>query len=89
MGEVRNDIDDTIVVAWALLSQLHEAISKAPTGALPDSRDEIEPSLFAELSTILAAGKTHAPKESTVTWVLEKKEGGQEEGHEQAKGVMA
>jgi hypothetical protein len=57
MGEVRNDIDDTIVVAGALFPQLHEAISKAPTGALPDSRDEIEPSLFAELSTILAAGK--------------------------------
>ena len=89
MGEVRNDIDDTIAVAGALLSQLHEATSKAPTGALPDSRDEIEPSLFAELSTILAAGKALAPKESTDTWVLEQKEGGEEEGHKQAKGVMA
>jgi hypothetical protein len=73
MGEVRNDIDDTIVVAGALLSQLHEATSKAPTGALPDSRDEIEPSLFAELSTLQAAGKALAPKESTVMWALEKK----------------
>jgi hypothetical protein len=67
MGEVRNDIDDTIVVAGALLSQLHGAISKLPTGALPDSWDEIEPSIFAELSTILAQGEAHAPRESTVT----------------------
>ena len=74
MGEVRNDIDDTIVVAGALPSQLHNTISKVPTGVLPDSRDEIEPSLFAELSAILAAGKAHAPKESTVTWALEEKE---------------
>jgi hypothetical protein len=43
MGEVRNDIDDTIVVAGALLSQLHNTICKVPTGVLPDSRDEIEP----------------------------------------------
>ncbi len=62
MGEVRNDIDDTIAVAGALLSQLHEAISKVPTGALPDSRDEMEPSLFAELSTILAAGNSKCSK---------------------------
>ena len=68
MGEVRNDIDNTIVVAGALLSQLHYAISKVATGVLPDSRDGIKPSLFAELSTtILAAGKAHTPKESTVT----------------------
>jgi hypothetical protein len=39
MGEVRKDIDNTIVVAGALLSQLHYAISKVPTGVLPDSRD--------------------------------------------------
>jgi hypothetical protein len=63
MSEVRNDIDNTIVVGGALLSQLHDAISKLPTGVLPDSRDGIKPSLFAELSTILAAGKAHAPKE--------------------------
>jgi hypothetical protein len=46
MGEVRNDIDNTIVVAEALLSQLHYAISKVPTGVLPDSRDGIKPSLL-------------------------------------------
>jgi hypothetical protein len=46
MGEVRNDIDNTIVVAGALLSQLHYAISKVPTGVLPDSRDGIKPSLL-------------------------------------------
>ena len=78
MGEVRNDIDDTIAVAGALPSQLHDAISRVPTGALPDSRDEMEPSLFAELSTILAASKAHAPKESTVKWALEKKIGAEE-----------
>ena len=92
MGEVRNDIDDTIVLAGALLSQLHDAISKLSTGALPDSRDEIEPSLFADLSIILATGKAHAPKESTVTWTWEKKEGGEEvekEGQDQVKGVIA
>jgi hypothetical protein len=96
MGEVSNDIDDTIVVAGALLSQLHGAISKLSTGALPDSWDEIEPSLFAELSTIVAPGEAHAPRESTVTGASEKKEGGggggEEEGgkgQEQAKGVMA
>jgi hypothetical protein len=62
MGEVRNGIDDTIAVVGALLSQLHNAISKVPTGALPDSRDEIEPSLFAELSTILTAGNSKCSK---------------------------
>ena len=46
MGEVRNGIDDTIVVVGALLSQLLEAISKVSTGALPYSRDEMEPSLL-------------------------------------------
>jgi hypothetical protein len=90
MGEVRNDIDDTIVLAGALLSQLQDAISKVPTGVLPDSRHEIEPSLLAELSIILAAGKAHTPKESTVTWASEKKEAEEEEeGLGQAEGVMA
>ena len=94
MGELRNDIDDTIVLAGGLLSQLHDAISKLSTGALPDSREEIEPSLFAELSIILETGKAHDPKESTVTWtwMREKKEGGEEgeeDGQEQGKGMMA
>jgi hypothetical protein len=89
MGEVRNDIDNTIVVAGALLSQLHDSISKAPTGELPDSRDGIESSLFAELSTILAAGKAPAPKESTVTWALEEKQSREEEAQEQAVAAMA
>ena len=89
MGEVRNYIDDSIVVAGALLSQLQDAISKVPTGVLPDSRHEIEPSLLAELSIILAAGKAHTPKESTATWASEKKEAEEEEGLEQAEGVMA
>jgi hypothetical protein len=80
MGEVRNDIDDSMVVAGALLSQLHDAISKVPTGALLDSRHEMEPSLLAELSTIMAAGKADNPEGSNVTSVLEKKkEGGEEE----------
>lgn len=90
MGDVGNDVDDTMVVAGALLSQLRDAISKVPTGALPDSRHEIEPSLLDELSTILAAGKADAPKESSVTSVLEKKKEGEgEEGQEQAKSVVA
>jgi hypothetical protein len=90
MDEVRNDIDDTIVLAGALLSQLQDAISKVPTGVLPDSRHEIEPSLLAELSIILAPGKAHTSKESTVTWASEKKEAEEEEeGLEQAEGVMA
>jgi hypothetical protein len=89
MGEVRDDIDNTIVVAGALLSQLHDAIFKVPTGVLPDSRDGIEPSLFAELSTILAAGKAHAPKESTVTWASEKKQSREEDAQEQAVAAMA
>jgi hypothetical protein len=89
MGEVRNDIDKTIVVAGALLSQLHYAISKVPTGVLPHSRDGIKPSLFAELSTILAAGKAHAPKESTVTSASEKKQSREEEAQEQAVAAMA
>ena len=80
MGEVRNGIDDTIVVAKALLSQLLEAISKVSTGALPYSRDEMEPSLLAELSIILALGKAHTPKESTVTWAPERKEDGEVKG---------
>ncbi len=85
MGEVRNDIDDSMAVAWALLSQLHDAISKVPTVALLDSRHEMEPSLLAELSTMLAEGKAGNPEESNVTSVLEKKK----EGVEQAKGVVA
>ena len=79
MGEVSNGIDDTIVVAGALLSQLLEAISKVSTGALPYPRDEMEPSLLAELSIILALGKAHTPKES-VTWASEKKEDGEVKG---------
>jgi hypothetical protein len=80
MCEVSNGIDDTIVVAGALLSQLLEAISKVSTGALQYSRDEMEPSLLAELSIILALGKAHTPKESTVTWASEKKEDGEVKG---------
>ena len=38
MGEVRNGIDDTIVVAGALLSQLLEAISKVSTGSVASIR---------------------------------------------------
>jgi hypothetical protein len=90
MGEVKNDIDNTIVVAGALLSQLHYAISEVPTGVLLHSRDGIKPSLFAELSaTILAAGKANAPKESTVTWASEKKQSREEEAQEQAVAPLA
>lgn len=89
MGEVRNGIDDAIVVAWPLLSQLLDAISKVSTGALPDSRDEMEPSLLAELSMILALGKAHTPKESTVTWASEKKEDEGLKELDQGEGVMA
>ena len=66
-----------------MLSQLHDEISKVPTRALLDSRHEMEPSLIAELSTILAAGKADNPEESNVTSVMEKKkEGREEEGGE-------
>jgi hypothetical protein len=60
-----------------------------PTGVLSDSRDGIKPSLFAELSTILAGGKAHAPKESTVTWASEKKLSSEEEAQEQDVAAMA
>ena len=90
MGGVRNDIDDSMDVAGALLSQLHDEISKVPTRALLDSRHEMEPSLLAELSIIMAASKADNPEGSNVTSVLEKKkEGGEEGGVEQAIGMEA
>lgn len=57
ISEVRDDVEQTVEAAEASLSGLHDAISKVSTRLLPDLRQEIEPVLVSELSTVFAPGK--------------------------------
>lgn len=57
ISEVRDDVEQTVEAAEASLSGLHDAISKVSTRLLPDLRQEIEPVLVSELSTVFAPDK--------------------------------
>jgi hypothetical protein len=57
ISEVRDDVEQTVEAAEASLSGLHDAIIKVSTRLLPDFRQEIEPALISEVSTVFAPGK--------------------------------
>lgn len=57
ISEVRDDVEQTVEAAEASLSGLHDATSKVSTRLLPDLRQEIEPVLVSELSTVFAPDK--------------------------------
>jgi hypothetical protein len=57
INEVRDDVEQTVEAAEASLSGLHDAIIKVSTRLLPDFRQEIEPALISEVSTVFAPGK--------------------------------
>jgi hypothetical protein len=52
-----DDVEQTVEAAQVSLSGLHDAISKVSTQLLPDLRQEIEPELISEVSTVFALGK--------------------------------
>jgi hypothetical protein len=91
ISEVRDDVEQTVEAAETSLSELHDAISKVSARLLPDLRQEIEPELLVEVSTILAAGKTNTANETAVTVAAEMEEygKGEQEEEEQAGSTMA
>jgi hypothetical protein len=91
--EVRDDVEQTVEAAEASLSGLHDAISKMSTRLLPDLRQEIEPVLVSELSTVFAPGKINTANsmanEATVRGATEREEDGKGEQKEEAESMMA
>jgi hypothetical protein len=78
MSEVKDNVEQTVEAAEASLSELHDAISKVSMHLLPDLRQEIEPALISELSSVLAPGETNTANftayEATVTGAIENEE---------------
>jgi hypothetical protein len=72
---------------------LHDGISKVSTRLLPDLRQEIEPVLTYEVSTVFALGKMNTANsmanEATIRGATEKEEDGKGERKEQAESMMA
>jgi hypothetical protein len=93
ISEVRDDVEQTVEAAEASLSGLHDAISKVSTRLLPDLRQEIEPVLVSELSTVFAPGKINTANsmanEATVRGATEREEDGKGEQKEEAESMMA
>lgn len=93
ISEVRDDVEQTVEAAEASLSGLHDAISKVSTRLLPDLRQEIEPVLVSELSTVFAPGKINTANsmanEATVRGATEREEDGKGERKEEAESMMA
>ncbi|MDW0122301.1 MAG: hypothetical protein QOK81_06760, partial [Nitrososphaeraceae archaeon] len=93
ISEVRDDVEQTVEAAEASLSGLHDAISKVSTRLLPDLRQEIEPVLVSELSTVFAPGKINTANsmanEATVRGATEREEYGKGERKEEAESMMA
>ena len=93
ISEVRDDVEQTVEAAEASLSGLHDAISKVSTRLLPDLRQEIEPVLVSELSTVFAPGKINTANsmanEATVRGATEREEDAKGERKEEAESMMA
>lgn len=93
INEVRDDVEQTVEAAEASRSGLHDAISKVSTRLLPDLRQEIEPVLVSELSTVFAPGKINMANsmanEATVRGATEREEDGKGERKEEAESMMA
>jgi hypothetical protein len=62
ISEANDDLEQTVEATEASLSDLSDAISKVSVMLLQDLAQDIEPELVAEVSTIIAAGKTNAAK---------------------------
>jgi hypothetical protein len=89
IGDVRDDVEQTVEAAEASLLGLHEAISKVSREILPDLRQEIELALPVEVSTLLATGKTNSANEVTVSGPAEKKDDVKGERKEPVESMMA
>ena len=93
ISEVGDDVEQTVEAAEASLLGLHDAISKVSTRLLPDLRQEIEPVLVSELSTVFAPGKINTANsmanEATVRGATEREEDGKGERKEEAESMMA
>jgi predicted nucleic acid-binding Zn-ribbon protein len=55
VGEIKGDLEQMVPAAEAALEEMHDAISKASLPA--DIRQEIEPSILAEVAAAIAASK--------------------------------
>jgi ABC-type phosphate transport system auxiliary subunit len=93
ISEVRDDVEQTVEAAEASLSGLHDAISKISTRLLQDLRQEIEPVLVSELSTVFAPGKINTANsmanEATIRGATEREEDGKGERKEEAESMLA
>ena len=93
ISEVRDDVEQTVEAAEASLSGLHDAISNVSTRLLPDLRQDIEPVLVSELSTVFAPGKINTANSmanvATVRGATEREEDGKRERKEEAESMMA
>jgi hypothetical protein len=57
VSEIKSDLEQMVPAAEAALEEMHDAISKASTGLPADIRQEIEPSILAEVTAAIAASK--------------------------------
>jgi hypothetical protein len=93
IGDVRDEVEQTLDAAEASLLGLHDAISKVSRRILPDLTQEIELALPVEVSTLLATGKTNSAnvtaKEATVSVAAEKEDDVKGERKEHAESMMA
>jgi hypothetical protein len=93
ISELMNDVEQTVEAAEPPLSGLYDATSKVSTRLLPDLREEIEPMLISEVSTVFALGKISTANsmanEAIVRGATEKEEDGKGKRKEQAQSMMA
>jgi hypothetical protein len=93
IGDIRDDVEQTLEAAEASLLGLHDAISKVSRLILPDLTQEIELALPVEVSTLLATVKTNSANvtanEATVSRAAEKEDDVKGERKEHAESMMA
>ncbi len=94
ISEAKDDLEQTVEATEASLSDLRDAISKVSLMLLQDVGQDIEPELVAEVSTIIAAGKTNAAKfmanQATFTEAAEREEQDRKgEQEERGRRMMA
>jgi hypothetical protein len=93
IGDVRDDVEQTLEAAETSLLGLHDAISKVSRQILPDLTQEIELALPVEVSTLLATVKTNSANvtanEATVSRTAEKEDDVKGERKEHAESMMA
>jgi hypothetical protein len=64
VSEIKGDLEQMVPAAEAALEEMHDTISKASTGLPADIRHEIDPSILAEVTAAIAAGKAGPVEEA-------------------------